>query len=247
MEGAEGYTASLSRMKLGKKGVVLLTSLKLRKETMIDLVIADDHVVLREALCELLETRGKYNVVAQASNGDELVNILNARESHPHLVILDVTMPKVDGLAALETLAAEGRVPPVLVLSANEAQTKIRSMLKAGAKGYLPKNASLDELEFAITSILDGKTYLSPSITAPLMDNSPTESPLDNPLSVLTKREIEIMTHLADGKPNREIGKLLHISTRTVDTHRSNILKKLKVRTNAELVKLAISQNLITI
>lgn len=120
-------------------------------------------------------------------------------------------------------------------------------MLKAGAKGYLPKNASLDELEFAITSILDGKTYLSPSITAPLMDNSPTESPLDNPLSVLTKREIEIMTHLADGKPNREIGKLLHISTRTVDTHRSNILKKLKVRTNAELVKLAISQNLITI
>ena len=212
---------------------------------MIDLIIADDHVVLREALCELLETRGKYNIVAQASDGDELLKLLDSQ--HPDLVILDVTMPRVDGLVALEKLAQEGRVPPVLVLSANEAQSKIRAALKAGAKGYLPKNASLEELEFAITSILEGKTYLSPSITAPLMDGAPTDSPLENPLSVLTKREIEIMTHLADGKPNREIGKLLHISTRTVDTHRSNILKKLKVKTNAELVKLAIANGLITI
>ncbi|MCB0328202.1 MAG: response regulator transcription factor [Bdellovibrionales bacterium] len=214
---------------------------------MIDLIIADDHVVLREALCELLETRGKYNVVAQASDGEELLKLLDSNQKSPDLVILDVGMPRVDGLVALERLASEGKVPPVLVLSANEAQTKIRAALKAGAKGYLPKNASLEELEFAISSILEGKTYLSPSITAPLMDGSPTESPLENPLSVLTKREIEIMTHLADGKPNREIGKLLHISTRTVDTHRSNILKKLKVKTNAELVKLAISHNLITI
>ena len=212
---------------------------------MIDLIIADDHVVLREALCELLETRGRYNVVAQASDGDELINLL--RSETPDLVILDVTMPRVDGLAALEQMAINGKIPPVLVLSANEAQTKVRAALKAGARGYLPKNASLDELEFAITSILDGKTYLSPSITAPLMDGAPAESPLDNPLSVLTKRETEILTHLADGKPNREIGKMLHISTRTVDTHRSNILKKLKVRTNAELVKLAITHGLISI
>ncbi|MCI5065853.1 response regulator transcription factor [bacterium] len=214
---------------------------------MIDLIIADDHVILREALCELLETRGKYNVLAQASDGGELLKLLNSGEKSPDLVILDVTMPQVDGLVALERLASEGKVPPVLVLSANEAQNKIRAALKAGAKGYLPKNASLEELEFAISSILQGKTYLSPSITAPLMDESPTESPLENPLSVLTKRELEILTHLADGKPNREIGEMLFISTRTVDTHRSNILKKLKKKTNAELVKLAITHNLISI
>ncbi|MCB0352556.1 MAG: response regulator transcription factor [Bdellovibrionales bacterium] len=212
---------------------------------MIDLIIADDHVVLREALCELLETKGKYQVVGQASDGEELLGLLE--HATPDIVILDVTMPKVDGLAALERLAANGKVPPVLVLSANEAQTKVRAALKAGAKGYLPKNAKLEELEFAISSIMSGKTYLSPSITEDLMHGGNVDSPLDNPLAVLTKREIEIMTHLADGMPNREIGKMLHISTRTVDTHRSNILKKLKVKTNAELVKLAIGHGLISV
>lgn len=212
---------------------------------MIDLIIADDHVVLREALCELLETKGDYQVLAQASNGEELIELLGTH--HPDLVILDVTMPKVDGLAALGKLGENGKMPPVLILSANEAQSKVRAALKAGAKGYLSKNAGLDELVFAIGSILSGKTYLSPSVTGPLMDGAPEDSPLDNPLSVLTKREIEILGHLADGKPNREIGKMLHISTRTVDTHRSNILKKLKVRNNAELVKLAISNGLIEI
>jgi len=212
---------------------------------MIDLIVADDHVVLREALCELLNTKGRYQILAQASNGEELLSLL---QSHmPDLVILDVTMPKLDGVAALEALRSNGKMPPVLILSANEAESKVRAAMKAGAKGYLTKNAGLKELEFAIDSILQGKTYLSPSITAPLMGTGDGNRPLDNPLSVLTKREREILIHLADGKPNREIGKMLHISTRTVDTHRSNILKKLKVKTNAELVKMAIANGLIEV
>lgn len=211
---------------------------------MVNLIIADDHVVLREALCELLETKGDYNIVAQASDGEELLSLLDAHSAD--LVILDVTMPKLDGIKTLERMENGSGLPPVLVLSANEGQSKVRAALKAGAKGYLPKNAGLTELVFAIQSILSGKTYLSPSVTEPLMSGEDEENE-NNPLKVLTKREIEILTHLADGKPNRDIGKLLHISTRTVDTHRSNILKKLKVKTNAELVKLAISQGLITI
>lgn len=212
---------------------------------MVNLIIADDHVVLREALCELLETKGDYNIVAQASDGEELLKLMDSHS--PDLVILDVTMPKLDGLSTLERMEAGDNIPPVLVLSANEGQSKVRAALKAGAKGYLPKNAGLGELVFAIQSILSGKTYLSPTITEPFMTGAESEDGADNPLSVLTKREVEILTHLADGKPNREIGKMLHISTRTVDTHRSNILKKLKVKTNAELVKLAIGQGLITI
>ena len=101
---------------------------------------------------------------------------------------------------------------------------------------------------FAISSILEGKTYLSPSVVATLFDgseNSETEFDGDNPLSVLTKREIEIMKYLANGLSNREIGKTLHISIRTVDTHRSNILHKLNLRNNADLVRLAISCKLI--
>ncbi|RMG40768.1 MAG: DNA-binding response regulator [Candidatus Dadabacteria bacterium] len=212
---------------------------------MINLIIADDHVVLREALCELLQSRGEYNVVAQATDGEELLDLLEKHSAD--IIIMDVTMPRLDGVEALQKLQGKSDAPPVLVLSANEGEKNIRAALKAGAKGYLPKNAGIEELEFAISSILNGQTYLSPSVTNSLMKAGNVENALDNPLSVLTKREIEILTHLADGKPNREIAKMLHISIRTVDTHRSNILRKLKVKTNAELVKIAIANGLIEV
>ena len=209
------------------------------------LIVADDHSVLRQALCEMLEAKGKYTVMAQAENGEELVKLLGSNS--PDLVIMDLVMPQVDGLAALERLKTAAPTVPVLVLSADEGEKNVRAALKAGAKGYLPKNSGVEELEFAIDSILNGKTYLSPSVTSRLMHNSGDTAPLDNPLTVLTKREIEILAHIADGRPNREIGKMLHISTRTVDTHRSNILKKLNVRTNADLVKLSIAHGLISV
>lgn len=213
---------------------------------MINLIVADDHVVLRQALCELLNHRGNYNVVAQASDGAQLVELLSTHK--PDLVIMDVAMPRLDGIAALEEIYRGTTPPPVLILSADEAAGNVRAALKAGAKGFLPKHAALEELEFAIAAIIQGKTYLSPSITDSIVNsNGETRSPHADPLAVLTKREVEIMGYLADGMPNREIGKLLHISTRTVDTHRSNILKKLNVRTNAELVKIAIQCKLISL
>ena len=213
---------------------------------MINLIVADDHVVLRQALCELLAGRGPYNIVAQASDGAQLLELLSTHK--PDLVIMDVSMPRLDGIKALTEIYSGNTPPPVLILSADEGEQNVRAALKAGAKGFLPKPAALDELEFAISAIVDGKTYLSPSITDSLMTNKgEVKSPHTDPLAVLTKREVEIMRHLADGMPNREIGKMLHISTRTVDTHRSNILKKLNLRTNAELVKLAIQCGVISV
>jgi len=211
---------------------------------MVDLIIADDHVVLREALCEMLRGKSGFNVVAQAADGAELLRLLATHK--PDLVIMDIAMPNLDGVATLEQLKLSNQLLPVLVLSADEGEKNVRAALKAGAKGYLPKHAAMNELVFAINSIIDGKTYLSPFITAALM-SSGTNSPLDNPLSVLTTRELEIAKYLADGQPNRIIGKTLHISTRTVDTHRSNILRKLKLKTNADLVKLAIANGLISV
>jgi len=212
---------------------------------MINLIVADDHTVLRHALCEMLKSKGTYNILAECSHGAEVIEALKSNK--PDIIILDMSMPQVDGMSTLEKLSTAGNSAPVLILSANDGERSVRAALKAGARGYVPKNAALSELEFAINSILSGKTYLSPQIVAPLMGNGEKESPLDNPLSVLTKREVEILKHLADGKPNREIAKLLHISTRTVDTHRSNILKKMKLKTNAELVKVAISSGLIEV
>lgn len=211
---------------------------------MVNLIIADDHTVLREALCEMLRGKGNFNIVGQASDGAQLLDLLKSRKAD--LVIMDIAMPKLDGVKALEQMKTNNQLPPVLVLSADEGEKNIRAALKAGAKGYLPKHAAMEELVFAIQSIVGGKTYLSPSITAALMHNGETSS-LNNPVEVLSERELEILKHLADGKPNREIGKMLHISTRTVDTHRSNILKKLKLRTNAELVKFSIANGLISV
>lgn len=209
------------------------------------LIVADDHSVVREALCAMLAHRGDYQVVGQAADGEELLSVL--KSTTPDLLILDVAMPKLDGIGALDKMKEVGSRVPVLVLSADEGAENIRAAFKAGARGFMPKNAKLDELLFALSSILEGRTYVSPSVAESLLaEPSPSIGP-DQLAKVLTKREIEILTYLADGKPNREIGKTLHISTRTVDTHRSNILKKLKVRTNAELVKVAIHHGLITV
>jgi DNA-binding NarL/FixJ family response regulator len=214
-------------------------------KTMINLILADDHSVVRQAICEMLEKRGKYRIVAQAENGAELLDLL--KQHNADILIVDVNMPKLDGLEALGELRETLQImPPVLILSADEREQSVRQALSAGAQGYLPKNANIEELEFAIASVLDGKTYLSPSVTASVMARNGSPSS-DNPFEVLTRRELEIAQHLANGKPNRDIGKLLHISTRTVDTHRSNIMKKLNVKTNAELVKLAITHNIVTV
>lgn len=212
---------------------------------MINLVIADDHSVLRQALGEMLKRSGDYNLVGSAADGEELMELLKTQR--PDVVIMDMTMPKLDGVQTLERMRQFGINVPVLVLSANEGERNVRAAMKAGACGYVPKNVTFDELKFAISSVLSGKTYLSPGITGNLVGGGDKQSLMDNPLSVLTKRELEILKYLADGKPNREIGKELHISTRTVDTHRSNILRKLKLKTNAELVKLAIANDLINV
>jgi len=212
---------------------------------MVNVMIADDHVVLREALAHMLNQSGTYKVVGQAKDGEELLQMLRS-SSRPDIVIMDIAMPRLDGFSALQAMSGFQNPPPVLVLSANENEVAVRAALKAGAKGFIPKQAGVAEFDLAINSIIHGKTYISPSVTEKLMSADGDVS-LENPFAGLTKRELEIVRYLANGMPNREIGKTLHISTRTVDTHRSNILKKLKVRTNAELVKLAITHHVIEI
>jgi len=211
---------------------------------MIKLLVSDDHIVVREAICEFLNSKGNFEIVGQAADGKELLDMLMG--CNPDLVILDVQMPNVDGIAALEEMRRNNNKAPVLVISGEENRQNIRTALKAGANGFISKNARPEELVFAIQSILDGHSYVSPSIALSLISEDPQQPGSPKGLEdSLTKREIEILAHLADGKTNREIGKLLHISIRTVDTHRSNILKKLKVKTNAQLTKIALAYGLI--
>lgn len=211
---------------------------------MVSLLVADDHTVLRQALCELLQKNQRFDVIAQASDGEQVIELLKTRR--PDLIIMDISMPRLDGIEALRRLKERTDCPPVLILTANSGEVTVRAALDAGAKGFVPKNAGGDELEFAINSILKGQTYLSPSITDQMfMKGNNGNGP--NPVSVLTKREVEILKLLADGKSNKEIGKMLFISSRTVDTHRSNILKKLKAKNNQELVKISIQAGLVSV
>lgn len=213
---------------------------------MIKLVVADDHIVIRQALCQMLEARGKYEVIGQASTGAELLSVLASHK--PDVIIVDVCMPELGGVEALQALSErETGTVPALVLSGDSQPRNVKAAIQAGARGFLPKDVEVQEIEFAIDTVLKGNTYLSPSITKSFIDNSGPASSPPNPLEVLSERELEVLRLLADGRANRQIGKLLGISTRTVDTHRSNILKKLSLKTNAELVKVAIARGIVAV
>ncbi|RMD87328.1 MAG: DNA-binding response regulator, partial [Candidatus Dadabacteria bacterium] len=152
---------------------------------MVNLLVADDHTVLRQALCELLEKKEGFKVIAQASNGEEVLKLL--QKEQPDLIIMDIAMPELDGIEALRKMKAKGDSPPVLILTANAGEMTVRAALDAGAKGFIPKDVGEEELQFAIKSVLKGQTYLSPSITDKMIGKDSRGSNYPNPLSVLTK------------------------------------------------------------
>jgi len=212
---------------------------------MINVILADDHQIIRQAIGELLESSGRYRVVANVENGEDLLKVLEKKSCD--VLVIDIAMPKIDGIKVVKHLREHSILIPVLALSANDDAKSIKAILQAGANGFVPKTSSLQELDFAINAIMRGNAYISPSVTDRMMHPESVTSKTNSAISVLTSRELEIMRLLAEGKPNREIGGILHISTRTVDTHRSNILKKLGFKTNADLVRLAISEGLISV
>jgi DNA-binding NarL/FixJ family response regulator len=208
----------------------------------VKLYLVDDHLVLRQALTEALEHRGKYAVIGHTGSSNDLLN--QSPNFKADVIVLDFSLPKTNGLEVLNELRRRGIDIPVLIMSGDESGRAAKAALQAGAKGFVPKQAGLLEMEHAIDEIARGGTYLSPSISANANGAAGNDAGASS--AVLSNREREIMVLLANGKPNREIGKLLSISVRTVDTHRSNILKKLGFKTNAELVKLAIAEGWVT-
>jgi DNA-binding NarL/FixJ family response regulator len=207
---------------------------------MAKIIIADDHTLLREGLSSLLDSIDDLSVVGQASNGREALSLI---EDHgPDLVILNLTLPELGGLGAITRMSQNHSSPSILVLTDKHAQIPIRETLDAGAQGCLSQSANKQELEFAIRSILKGLVYVSPMVASHLIkDESSTLRPID----CLSSREKEVFQLLAEGLPNRKIAKFLHISPRTIDSHRRNILKKLGLKNNSELVQLAIRMGMI--
>jgi two-component system, NarL family, response regulator NreC len=203
-------------------------------------ILADDHAVLRQGLKAILTQNPDWHVIAEAGNGLELME--KCRENRPDIIILDLSMPQLGGLEALNRLQKEYPETSVVVLTAKEDELSVSVAMKHGAQAYVAKTSSSEELQFAIHAILKGQRYVSPTVCGGLLKaNEDTSGAFGN----LSMREREIMKLLCEGQPNRTIAKLLHISPRTVDSHRANILKKLNVNSNVELVQVGIRYGII--
>lgn len=213
----------------------------------INVLLADDHRIVRQGLRALLEKEGDIEVVREASNGREAVQF--AAEVTPDVVVLDIAMPDMNGIEAARRIIADNPAARILALSMLGDKRFVIEMFSAGAKGYLLKDCAADELVRAIRSVQRGETYLSPRIAGLVVKDFikmlPEASAETSQL--LSSREREVLQLLAEGKNTKEIAFILSISSKTVDTFRQNIMKKLELNTIAELTKYAIREGLTTL
>ena len=210
----------------------------------IRIIVADDQNIMREGLCSLLEKQPDIEVIAEASTGRATVAL--TRKLKPDVVVMDITMPELNGIQATRQIMSECPGIKVIALSVHSERQFVEGMLEAGANGYLLKDCAARDLASAIRTVANNQSYLSPSIAGIVVEGyrrhvAQTQS---SGLAGLTAREREILQLLAEGKARKEIASLLNISPRTVETHRRQTMEKLNARSNAELTKIAIREGL---
>jgi DNA-binding NarL/FixJ family response regulator len=208
------------------------------------ILLADDHKITRQGLRSLLEKQQDMEVVAEAENGRAAARL--AAEMAPDVIIMDVTMPDLNGVEATKQILSKSPDIKIIALSMHSDTLFVTEMLKSGAAGYLLKDCAFEELTRAIRTVVDGKTYLSPSISGVVVEDYLHRlSKVDFSNSdVLTDREREVLQLMAEGNSTKQIALRLHISTKTVETHRRQIMGKLDIHTVAELTKYAIRKGL---
>ena len=207
-------------------------------------LLVDDHDVVRAGVRTVLERMPEVEVVGEAQNGREALEL--ARRLQPDLVLMDIAMPDLNGVeAARQMLAAGGVETRVVALSMHSDRQFVGEMLKAGASGYLLKNSVGQHLPPAIRAVRAGKVYLSPEVHDVIVEDYVRHAPGRNSVvETLSAREREVLQLLAEGKQNKEIAARLNIAVKTVETHRAQLMAKLKVHSVAELTKIAIREGL---
>ncbi len=219
------------------------------KRNPIRVLIADDHPVVREGFSAIVDVEEDIQVVAQAADGREAVHL--ARELRPDVVLMDLVMPQLDGVAAIERIRAELPQTHILILTTYADDEHILAGIQAGARGYLLKDALPEELVQAIRVVAEGGSLLQPAVAARVWDRLGTlmdkngEPEAAAPAPLLTSREEEILTLLAGGARNRDIAEKLFISERTVKVHVANLMGKLGARTRTEAVARAMQLGLL--
>ena len=210
----------------------------------IRILLADDHKITRQGLRSLLEKQQDMEVVAEAEDGRTAVRLVG--ELSPNVVIMDVTMPDLNGVEATRQIVGQSPDVKIIALSMHSDTLFVTEMLRSGASGYLLKDCAFEELSRAIHAVVAGKTYLSPSVSGVVVDDYLHRlSKADfSDSQVLTDREREVLQLLAEGKSTKQIALKLHISVKTVETHRRQMMNKLDIHTVAELTKYAIRKGL---
>lgn len=211
----------------------------------IRLLIVDDHAIVREGICSLLARRKDIEIVGQAMDGKQAIDAV--ARLHPDVVLMDITMPGMNGLEATREIHKSFPGTRILVLTQHENKEYIMPLLHAGAVGYISKRARANELIDAIRTVYNAGAYLPPSITQAVV-TAIAESPGagESEQSILTVRELQVVRLVAEGLSSREIAEHLSISVKTVDTHRANIMEKLGVHNSAELTKYAIRRGIVS-
>jgi len=209
----------------------------------IKILIADDHPVVRKGLWSCLSGKTNFKIVGEASDG--AVAIQKVKELAPDVVLMDIDMPQKDGLEVTHVLRKESPNVKVLILSMQSNRDTVLRIIKAGARGYVLKDAPTDELARAIETVNAGEAFFSAPVAQIALNQYLTDTDATKPLAKLSERESEVVALIAEGKSNKEIAMHLGIGVRTIETHRERIMRKLDIHSVAGLTKFAIANGLV--
>ena len=207
----------------------------------IRVLLVDDHTIVRQGLKLILSAHPDVKVVGEAANGREAIQL--AEQLRPDLVLMDVAMPELNGIEATRRMVEANSRLRVLVLSMHKEAVYVREILRAGARGYILKDAIDTELLNAVRSVSKGDGYISPGVSAALLNDYHQSTA--NPIDLLSSREREVLQLIAEGKTNKEVATRLNLSVYTVDSHRGKIMEKLNLHSTGELVRFAMKHGLV--
>jgi two-component system, NarL family, response regulator NreC len=213
----------------------------------IQILLADDHTVVRKGLRLLLENHPGFRVIADAADGREAVSL--AEQRHPDVAVLDIAMPILNGIEAARQISVKLPRVAVVILSMHSDEGYVLRALKAGARGYLLKDSADYDLIHAVEAVSEGKAFFSPEVSKMLTEEymrQMRERHLEDSYELLTTREREVLQLLAEGKANKDVAAILNLSLYTVETHRSNIFQKLSLHSSAELILYAVRKGMIS-
>jgi DNA-binding NarL/FixJ family response regulator len=208
---------------------------------MIRILLADDHSVVRQGFRLILEAQDDMGVIGEAANGREAVE--KAEELKPDVVVMDVAMPELNGIEATRRISQAQPHTRILALSMHKDSVYVREILRAGASGYILKDAIGSDLVEAVRHVANGDGYISPAVSDGLLDDY--RKHVTDPIDLLSSREREVLQQIAEGKTNKDVASMLNLSVHTVDAHRGRIMEKLNLHSTGELVRFAMRKGLI--